>query len=244
MENRLFVLYQLQHLDDQLDKLEELRGDLPLTVNDLKSKMESSKEIIESKIIEKSEGEQRLIEIKEELSKIKENIKKYKSQLYQVRNNREYDALTKEIDSTELEEVKLDAEEKAIKSRNDILEIEIEDMKPEYEKLKEELELKNLELDEIIKANQKEEEKIREKREAVADKIKKSDLNNYTRIRKACGGTAIAYVYRNACSACNNVIPSQRQLEIKASKRLYTCESCGRYLVSPEITEKVQDLKG
>ena len=148
--------------------------------------------------------------------------------------------MTKEIDHAEESIKKLEAETKALEDLIDKLKAEIKELDPQIEKLKDELKEKETELKQIIKANEKEEIRLRDKRDKVAAKIKKPDLNTYMRIRKALGGKAIATVNRSACSGCHNIIPPQRQLEIKSNKRIFTCESCGRLLISSEIAEEVE----
>ncbi len=237
---RLSTLYELQLIDNQLDELEELRGDLPAAVNELKAQIQTLQDQIEGKEFEKKNSVEKRKQNDDEVDRLKANLKKFKAQLYQVRNNKEYDALTKEIDHSEDSIKKLDAETKALEDLIDKLKAEIKELEPQIEKLKDELKEKETELKQIIKANEKEEIRLREKREKVAAKIKKPDLNTYMRIRKALGGKAIATVNRSACSGCHNIIPPQRQLEIKSNKRIFTCESCGRLLISSEIAEEVE----
>ncbi|OGU57339.1 MAG: hypothetical protein A2V66_03070 [Ignavibacteria bacterium RBG_13_36_8] len=237
MIERLSTLFELQLIDDQLDQLEELRGDLPAAVNDLRRQIESIKEQTDSKETEKKESQKKRRNNDGEVERLTANLKKFKSQLYQVRNNKEYDALTKEIDHTEEQIDKLESESLALEDLVERLKIEIDEISPQLETLKAELKEKEAELKQIIKANEREEAKLRDKRDKVAVKVKKPDYNTYMRIRKALGGTAIVTISRSACTGCHNVVPSQRQIEIKQSKRLYVCESCGRILVSPEIAE-------
>lgn len=238
MVNRLSALYELQLIDDQLDELAELRGDLPTAVNDLKSQIQTHQDQIDAKVKQKEESLKKRKHNDNEISDLKEGLKKFKSQLYQVRNNKEYDALTKEIDHTEEEIERLETENLALEDLVEQLKMDIEELTPEVDKLKEELKEKEEDLKQIIKANEKEELKLQDKREQAVAKVKKPDYNTYTRIRKALGGKAIATIHRSACSGCHNVVPPQRQLEIRQNKRIYSCESCGRILVSSEVAEE------
>lgn len=240
MISRLSVLYELQLIDNQLDELEELRGDLPIAVNELKSQIQTLQDQIEGKEFEKKNSLEKRKQNDEEVDRLKANLKKFKAQLYQVRNNKEYDALTKEIDHAEENIKKLEAETSALEDLIDKLKAEIKELEPQIDKLNDELKEKETELKQIIKANEKEEIRLREKREKAAAKVKKPDLNTYMRIRKALGGKAVATVNRSACSGCHNIIPPQRQLEIKSNKRIFSCESCGRILISAEIAEEVE----
>lgn len=240
MINRLKTLFELQLIDDQLDELEELRGDLPAAVNELKGRIQGLKDQKEQKQAEQQGSIEKRMSNEEEIDLIKSNQKKFKAQLYQVRNNKEYDALTKEIDHSDEEVAKLEAQNKALEELIQKLKIEIEDINPQLETLEEELKGKEADLKEIIKANEKEEAKLNTKRSAVEAETKKPDYAAYMRIRKAKGGQAVATIRRSACTGCHNVVPPQRQLEIRQNRRLYNCEYCGRILVSAEIADEVE----
>lgn len=240
MIEKLAVLYELQLIDNQLDELEELRGDLPAAVNDLKQQLETIENQIDAKEDEKKISLNKRKENDDDVDRLKTNLKKFKTQLYQVRNNKEYDALTKEIDHSEAQITKLEAESIALEDLIQKLKKEIEENEPQLDVLKKELKEKETELKQIIKTNEREEARLQDKRDKIAVKVKKPDYNTYSRIRKALGGEAVVTLVRAACSGCHNVVPPQRQLEIKSGKRLYSCESCGRILISPDIAEEVQ----
>jgi predicted nucleic acid-binding Zn-ribbon protein len=240
LKNRLTTLYQLQLIDDQLDMMEELRGDLPLAVNDLNGRIQDIQDQIDSKEKEKKNSLETRKSNEEEVARLKVSLKKFKSQLYQVRNNKEYDALTKEIDHSEEHIEKLEEENVEMEDLSEKLKIEIEDLSPQLVDLKKELKVKQSELKKIIKANEVEEVKLEEDRKKVAADIRKSDYNTYKRIRKALFGKAVVTINRGACSGCHNVVPSQRQIEIRQNNRLYTCESCGRLLVSKDVADDAE----
>jgi len=235
--NRLKVLYQLQQIDNQLDELEELRGDLPNMVRELEEKIKSIIEDIDAKDKEQKDSLIKRDENENEIEKLKENQKKFKAQLYQVRNNKEYDALTKEIDHTEGQVNKLEAENNSLADRSKVLSQEIEEINPRLDELKKELKEREADLKEIIKANEREESKLLGERKKIEGEIKKNDLSAYMRIRKAKKGLAVSTIKRSACSGCHNIVPSQRQLEIRRNNRLFFCEYCGRILVSSEIAD-------
>ena len=239
MFDRLKILYELQNLDDQLDELEELRGDLPNAVKALEDKITEYKDEISAKEKEKKDSLEKRKENEESIEVMKENQKKFKAQLYQVRNNKEYDALTKEIDHTEEQISKLEAENDALADLSKKLSDEIEDIMPQLDENKEELKVKEADLKEIIKVNEKEEAKLRTKRKEIEALTKKADYSSYMRIRKAKKGKAVATIRRSACSGCHNIVPSQRQLEIRRNNKLFYCEYCGRILVSTEVAETV-----
>jgi predicted nucleic acid-binding Zn-ribbon protein len=237
LTSRLRTLYELQLIDDQLDELEELRGDLPHAVESLENKIKEIKDSTSKKETEKKESLDKRKENEEEIEKLQANQKKFKAQLYQVRNNKEYDALTKEIDHAEDHIKKLEAENDGLADLSKRLTDEIEEVKPQLDELKIGLKEKEAELKEIIKSNEKEEAKLKAQRKEMVEKTKKPDYSAYMRIRKAKKGKAVATIRRSACSGCHNIVPSQRQLEIRRNNRLFFCEYCGRILVSPEIAE-------
>ncbi|MCZ7615534.1 MAG: hypothetical protein M5T52_18810 [Ignavibacteriaceae bacterium] len=179
------MLYQLQQIDNQLDELEDLRGDLPNMVRELEEKIASFVSDIDVKEKEQKDSIVRRDENENEIEKLKENQKKFKAQLYQVRNNKEYDALTKEIDHTEEQINKLEAENNSLADRSKVLTVEIEEITPRVDELKKELNEKEVDLKEIIKANEREETKLLDERKKFESAVKKNDLSSYMRIRKA-----------------------------------------------------------
>jgi predicted nucleic acid-binding Zn-ribbon protein len=237
--DRLKTLFELQSIDDQLDELEEMRGDLPNAVQALEEKINAIKEDIVSKETEQKDSLKKRKENENEIEKLKENQKKFKAQLYQVRNNKEYDALTKEIDHTDELISKFEAENDALADMSKKLTDEIESVKPQLDELNEELKVKQADLKVIIKANEKEEAKLRGKRKEIEVQTKKPDHAAYMRIRKAKKGMAVATIRRSACSGCHNIVPPQRQLEIRRNNKLFFCEYCGRILVSTEVSDSV-----
>ena len=153
MYNRLKILYQFQLIDDQLDELEELRGDLPNAVRELEDQINRFKENISSREKEQKDSLKKREENEEEIEKQKENQKRFKAQLYQVRNNKEYDALTKEIDHTDDVVSKLEAENDGLADLSKSLTQQIEEFKPKLFELNDELKTKKGDLKEIVKAN-------------------------------------------------------------------------------------------
>jgi predicted nucleic acid-binding Zn-ribbon protein len=207
------------------------------------SSLENNINSLKTEILEKETSQKESVEKRaqneEEIEKLKESQKKFKAQLYQVRNNKEYDALTKEIDHSEEQISKLDAENNALADLSKSLTEQIEEIKPKLVELEGELKEREADLKEIIKANEKEETILQTDRKKIEDQIKKPDLSVYMRIRKAKKGKAVATIRRSACSGCHNIVPSQRQLEIRRNNRVFTCEYCGRILISQEIADEV-----
>jgi uncharacterized protein len=232
--SRIKTLYELQIVDEQLDELEELRGDLPVAVETLRSRMNQIKKETEEKEEQRLSSLEKRKENEEEVEKLKANQKKFKAQLYNVRNNKEYDALTKEIDHSEEQIKKLETENDTLADVSKKLADEIEEITPQITELNDDLKVKETDLKEIIKTNAKEEAKLRERRKIIEDQTKKPDYSAYMKIRKA-KGKAVVTIKRSACSGCHNIVPSQRQLEIRRNNKLFFCEYCGRILVSPEV---------
>ena len=240
MENKLRNLYALQSIDSNLDELDELKGDLPAEINELEAKDEELKarkatlEETMKKSFAMRDGAD------SEIISLKEKVEKYKSQQFKVRNNREYDALTKEMDSAadtiaRLEKEMEQLEAKAISARNDI-----EGVAQQIEELSKVLEEKHAALAEVSKSTEAEEQKFRHERQKIVVRISKSDVTAYERIRKAKKGKAVVSVVRGACGGCYNRVPPQKILELRQNNRLFTCEHCGRILVSDEIVESAK----
>jgi predicted nucleic acid-binding Zn-ribbon protein len=238
--SRIKTLYELQIVDEQLDELEELRGDLPVAVESLRLRMNQIKKEAEEKEEQRMNSLEKRKENEEEVEKLKANQKKFKAQLYNVRNNKEYDALTKEIDHSEEQIKKLEAENDTLADVSKKLADEIEEITPQITELNNDLKLKEADLKEIIKTNAKEEAKLRDRRKIIEDQTKKADYSAYMKIRKA-KGKAVVTIKRSACSGCHNIVPSQRQLEIRRNNKLFFCEYCGRILVSSEVAGIKQD---
>jgi uncharacterized protein len=238
--SRIKTLYELQIVDEKLDELDELRGDLPVAVESLRSKINQIKKETEEKEELRENSLEKRKENEEEVEKLKANQKKFKAQLYNVRNNKEYDALTKEIDHSEEQIKKLESENDTLADESKKLADEIEAISPQLNEFSEDLKIKEADLKEIIKTNEKEEAKLREQRKIIEGQTKKMDYSAYMRIRKA-KGKAVVTIKRSACSGCHNIVPSQRQLEIRRNNKLFFCEYCGRILVSPEVAGIIEE---
>ncbi|MCK9425317.1 MAG: C4-type zinc ribbon domain-containing protein [Ignavibacteriaceae bacterium] len=235
MQIKLKLLNQLQMIDNQLDHLEELRGDLPLNVQALVTQINNLQGIITEKEEEQEASLSKRAKNEEEIERLTENQKKFKAQLYSVRNNKEYDALTKEIDHSDDTIKKHHAENDSLADLSKKLSFEIEEITPQLDELKKELKEKEEDLDRIIKSNEKEEAKYLAERAKIDPQLRKGDYSAYLRIRKAKKGLAVATVIRSACSGCHKIIPSQKQIEIRKNDRIHYCEYCGRILVSAEF---------
>jgi len=236
VEEKLIALYDLQKAVSQIDEIKILRGELPLEVQDLEDEiigLNTRMENFETEIAEIiSTIASKKIEIEE--SRIK--IAKYKEQQDNVRNNREYDNLSKEIEFQTLE---IELCEKRIREFTAAQETKQADQKVTAEHLTErklDLEQKKGELNEIVSETKQEEERLREHAKEIEFLIEPRLLTAFKRIRKnARNGLAVVYVQRDACGGCFNKIPAQRQLDIRLRKKIIVCEYCGRILVDQDL---------
>lgn len=249
VEEKLKALYQLQTMLSEIDKIKTLRGELPLEVQDLEDEVTGLSTRIEKIKAEIEELKSNVASKKIEIETAKASIEKYKSQQDNVRNNREYDVLTKEIEFQSLEvelcEKRIREYTAGIKSKEE----EIVKSEQLLEERKKDLEVKKNELDEIISETKQEEEKLREKAKNLEATIEPRLLQAFKRIRKnSRNGLGITYVQRDACGGCFNKIPPQRQLDIRSRKKIIVCEYCGRIMIDPELAgiapeQKVEVVK-
>ncbi len=237
MENKLRTLYTLQLVDNHLDEIEEMKGDLPHEVRALEEKIATLKQKLAELESTMRQAFSQRDNADSEIISLREKIEKYKAQQYQVRNNREYDALTKEMDQAAETIAKLEKEMAALENKGTIARTDIETTKKELGEAQQLLEEKKAELAEVSKATEEEELKYRHEREKIVVRISKQDLAMYERIRKAKNGRAVVPIRRGACGGCFTAVPPQKVLELKQNNRLYKCERCGRIIVSEEIAE-------
>lgn len=239
VEEKLRILFQLQLVDSKIDRIKMLRGELPLEVQDLEDEIEGLETRIENYKQEIESLDVLITKKKQEIKDAEGLIKKYEEQQKNVRNNREFDSLTKEIEYQTLE---IELCEKRIKEytqqAKDKKQV-IEQSKKQLEDRAHDLSLKKAELDNIINETQKEEDELLRKSEEYANVIESRLYTAYRRIRgNARNGLAVVTVQRDACGGCFNKIPPQRQLDIKIRKKVIVCEYCGRILVDDSIAEE------
>ena len=239
VNDKLKSLYKLQLIDSEIDRLKIMRGELPLEVRDLEdeiagletriSNLEKEVEFLNSQINAREIG-------KNEAQAL---IKRYTEQQNNVRNNREYDSLTKEIEFQNLEIELCDKKIKEHKTDIESKNIQIEESKNKLEERSKDLEVKKAELNSIISETQIDEENLLKQREEISEQIEPRLLYSYSRIRNnVLNKLAVVSIERDACGGCFNKIPPQRQLDIKSSRKIIPCEYCGRILVDSDILEK------
>ncbi|MGF1638683.1 MAG: zinc ribbon domain-containing protein [Cyclobacteriaceae bacterium] len=235
VSQKLEALYKLQLIDSDLDELIKIRGALPEEVGDLEDEIAG----YETRI-QKHQGEIEIQdnEINANKAAIKNSeklIKKYEEQQMNVRNNREYDAITKE---TELQQLEIQICEKRIKEayvRIEAKKEEIEHTQARLDERKKDLDSKKAELDQIISESEDEEKKLLAGREKAAAQVEERLIKSYNKIRKqARNGLVIVKVLRNACGGCFNIVPPQRQAEVRERKKVIVCEHCGRIFYDVE----------
>ena len=236
METKLRLLYKLQQTDSQIDKIYLLRGELPLEVQDLEDSIEGLRTRIANLDKEIKDGEAFIAQKKQDIVSSKSLIEKYEAQRNNVKNNREYDSLSKEIEyqslEIELAEKKINDTGKALVEKKDILAAATSTL----EGREIDLENKKKELETIIDETQKEEEMLLKQSAELQEQIEPRMLNAYKKVRSNLRNKlAVVTVKRDACGGCFNKIPPQRQLDIALSKKIIVCEYCGRILISPEF---------
>ncbi len=234
---KLDALYELQKIDSEIDRIRTVRGELPLEVQDLEDEIEG----LETRIAKIQEEVKEIeVEISDRKNASKDAelaIGKYKEQQKNVRNNREYESLSKEIEFQELEIKLHEKKSKEAKARIAQKKELLEETKERLNFRKEDLKNKKSELDEIIAETQKDEDSLVASSEKAKAKIEDRLLVAYTRLRQnAKNGLAVVPVERDSCGGCFNQIPPQRQLDIEMKKKVIVCEHCGRILV-PSIKE-------
>jgi predicted nucleic acid-binding Zn-ribbon protein len=241
VEERLRALYRLQLVDSEIDKIKTLRGELPLEVQDLEDEVAGLETRLNNLREEVTDLEKSVQKKNNEIIEAETLIKKYEEQQKNVRNNREFDSLSKEIEYQNLE---IELFNKKIKEFNSQIEEKraiIIESETTLSERNSDLENKKAELEEIISDTQKEEEGLCNKSEKIQEVIEERLLIAYKRIRSnARNGLAVVTVQRDACGGCFNQIPPQRQLDIKSRKKIIVCEYCGRILVDNEIIKDSQ----
>lgn len=238
VEQKLQALWDLQTIHTKIDKIRQVRGELPIEVADLEDEVAGLETRMEKIRSELDDLEDAIVNRKNMIKEAQAAIKKYESQLNEVKNNREYDAITKEIEIQGLEiqvcEKKIREHEFEIRNKTEIY----EKTQGDLEERKKDLAVKQEELDTITSETQKDEDTLLQKAEEAESTIEERLLIAYTRLRNnAKNGLAVVTIDRDSCSGCHNQIPPQRQLDIRQRKKIIVCEHCGRILVDEAFVE-------
>jgi uncharacterized protein len=240
LEERLRLLYTLQMIDANLYELEASKGDLPGIVRQLRDDVAAYEESIQQKRDLITRNVQARNKADEDLVEFREKLERYKSQQYQVRNNKEYDAITKEIEFAQESIALLEGQFQTFESVMSSAKMDIDAITLKLNEKKEELEEKEVDLAKVSEATGDEEARFHAIREKVAVQISPEDLSQYDRIRSARGIVSVAVIWKNkCCSGCKNQIPPQHLIEIRKNDELYMCQHCGRMIVSDQLASTV-----
>lgn len=235
VEEKLKNLYRLQTVLSKIDEVRAYRGELPLEVQDLEDEIQGLNTRVTKLENEIEEFNNAIAQKKGEITDAQASVERYKKQLDDVKNNREYDTLTKEIEYQSLE-IELCEEDQEALAKVDNVKKELEETHTLIESRKNDLEHKRSELDKIMEETRSTEEQLREEAKELETKIESRLLQSFKRIRQSSrNGLGIVTVERDACGGCFNKIPPQRQLDIKMHKKIIVCEYCGRILIDPEL---------
>lgn len=236
VEEKLKSLYQLQTILSKIDEIRTLRGELPLEVQDLEDEVVGLTTRIDNYRNDIVTYNKSIKENEVNIEESRQAIAKYEENQNNVRNNREFDALNKEIEYRNLE---IELSEKKIREAKALLatrQEEVENSQALLAEKRDDLARKKIELEEIVEETRKDEERLRDEAKVVEGTIEPRLLLSFKRIRKNTrNGLGIVYVERDACGGCFNKIPPQRQLDIRMRKKIIVCEYCGRILVDPEL---------
>lgn len=236
VEQKLQALYELQSIHTQIDKIRQIRGELPVEVADLEDDVAGLETRIQKIKTDLDDLEDAIVTRKNTIKEAGVAIKKYEAQLNEVKNNREYEAISKEV---EIQGLDIQVSEKKIKefgfdivTKTEVYEKALADL----DGRKKDLEIKQAELSVITSETQKEEEDLSNKAAKAETQIDERLLFAYHRLRgNAKNGLAVVTIQRDSCSGCFNQIPPQRQSDIRQHKKIIVCEHCGRILVDEAI---------
>jgi predicted nucleic acid-binding Zn-ribbon protein len=243
VEQKLKALYDLQTIHTKVDRIRQVRGELPMEVSDLEDEVAGLETRIEKIKSELDDLEDAIVTRKNLIKDAGANIKKYETQLNDVKNNREYDAISKEV---EIQGLDIQVSEKKIKeygfeilTKTQIYEKAVADL----EGRQNDLDIKKAELDTITSETEKDEQELTAQAEKATEGVEERLLTAYTRLRgNAKNGLAVVTIQRDSCSGCFNQIPPQRQSDIRQRKKIIVCEHCGRILVDEQMALEAETV--
>ncbi|OPX33251.1 MAG: hypothetical protein B1H40_00465 [Candidatus Latescibacteria bacterium 4484_181] len=234
MKRQLAVLSELQKIDIHIDKLEKVKSEYPAAISAVEQQLEQSRKDLQSQRGGKEEAEKRRRHLERELEVASEHLKTSQQRLTEVKTNKEYEALQREIDVWKQTVSKTETE--ILKTMAEIEQL-TEKIVTHEQRLKEEEKLKQKQISDFrakLDSAEAELNGYRREREQIASKVGRDLLSHYERIRRGKGGVAVVSVSRRACGGCFKQLPPQKVVEIKKGNRLITCDSCGRILVWDE----------
>lgn len=242
VEDKLRALYDLQLIDSKIDKIRTVRGELPLEVQDLEDEIAGLDTRVKKMKDELASVEAEIANRKNAIKESQALIKKYEQQQANVRNNREFDSLSKEIEYQNLEIQLAEKRIKEYKAKIEMIKKNIEELEKKLADRKEDLKHKKGELDDIIAETEKEEQVLLEKSKEFETYIEERYLTAYKRIRSnSFNGLAVVSIERDSCGGCFNKIPPQRQIDIAQRKKILVCEHCGRVIVDAVLASEEEE---
>lgn len=241
VEEKLIAVLTLQKIDSKIDEIKTLKGELPIEVKDLEDEIEGLRARLQNMDAEEANINSYIASRQEAKKEAQALIKKYEKQQDNVKNNREFEAISKE---TEMQELEMKLCDKNIKdAQYQLKERAVVRTKTE-EKIaivEDTLRLKKVELEKIIIDTEKEEKVLSEQSDKAKEKVDERLLTAYERIRSSYkNGLSVVTIVRDSCGGCFNVIPPQRQSEIRQRKKIIACEHCGRIVVDNDLNESVK----
>ncbi len=242
MEKKLRLLFQLQQTDSKIDAVKLLRGELPLEVRDLEDHVQGLKTRITNCQAEIKELENVIAKKKNDVETSRALVKKYEGQQNNVKNNREYDSITKEIEYQNLEIELAEKRMKEFSAQIKERKVQLDETKELLVERTQDLANKKKELEEIVTETSNEEKDLAVLSESYAVQLDERMIKAYNRLRSnARNGLAVVTVRRDACGGCFNKIPPQRQLDICLSKKIIVCEYCGRIMVDAGLVADLNE---
>jgi predicted nucleic acid-binding Zn-ribbon protein len=240
VETKLVNLFKLQNIESEIDRLRTYRGELPMEVQDLEDEVAGMETRLERQNEEIGQIKRLIAEKEAGLKEAQQHKERFETQIMGVKNSREFDALSKEIEIQSLEIQIAEKKIKEFKHQLDARALDLQNLTEQLEGRRNDLELKRTELGSIIAETEEEEKNLHKEVEKATKKIETRLLLAYQRIRgNARNGLAVVSVQRDACGGCFNHIPPQRQMDIRLRKKITVCEHCGRILVDADMEAMV-----
>jgi uncharacterized protein len=240
IEEKLKALWELQRLDSELYAIQTLKGELPAEVNDLEDELAGLQTRLQKAEKDLKDVDKTAADFRLRIKEAEALIGRYQQQQENVKNNREFEALTKEIELQQLDITLFNKRIKETKLTAETKQGTIDSIKKQIEAKTSELNTKKKELEDIIEKTEKDEKDLTKKVEKASTFVEERLLHGYNRIRNSYKNRlGVACIDRSACGGCFNILPPQRQLEIRLRKKIHTCEHCGRVLVDEEIAGRV-----
>jgi len=242
-EEKLENLYQLQYTSTQLDEINKMQGELPMEVNDMEDEIEGLNKRKERYDVQIENFNNDINKHKENIINSNTSIEKYKTQLDNVKNNREFEALSKEIEYQSLEAQLSDKKINELVIKLESIQELSAAIEEKVNAKKEDLEKKKVELEAIIQKNEKKVGTLERKINRISRKVEDRLLKGFNALRnRYSNGLAVVTIERKACGGCYNTVPPQIKIEIAQNKEIIACENCGRVLISDELATSVDKV--